>query len=163
MEITQLLFATQPATIRFSGAMGEGGGQGDRSAPRVGSDGKQPYRVLVVEDEWFVAVENEAALREADFAVVGVAMNAEEALLLVEETQPDLVLMDIRLPGELDGVQIAELIRRRYDIPSLFVTAHSDPAMRRRGEAAQPVGWIIKPFSSAQLVRAVKAALKTQS
>jgi CheY-like chemotaxis protein len=161
MEVSLASAYSRSSGLRCAGRSGD---EEYGSWPRkegAAAKGAKPFRILVVEDDWFVAIENEAALRDAEFEVVGVAMDAREALKLIDTTQPDLVLMDIRLPGDLDGVQIAELVRQRYNIPSLFVTAHSDAAMRRRGEAAKPVGWLIKPFSSVQLVRAVQAALKS--
>jgi CheY-like chemotaxis protein len=69
--------------------------------------------------------------------------------------------MDIRLAGRLDGIDAAREIHERLGIRSLFVTAHSDPGTRERGEAANPVGWASKPFSQHQLTASVAAALKT--
>lgn len=156
------VYAHRPVTL-FADEPGKGGARKPCSGAARGTGADQQRRILVVEDEWFVAIENEASLRDAKFEVVGVAMSAEEALALAEDTQPDLILMDIRLPGGLDGIEIACILRARFDIPSLFATAHSDPVIRRRAEAARPVGWLTKPFSSSQLVHAVQAALKQRN
>jgi len=119
-----------------------------------------PPRILIVDDDFFITMESEMTLREAGFVVVGTAATAEEALRLAEEHRPDLVLMDIRLAGSRDGVETACEMRAALGIPSLYVTAHSDPQTRSRGERAQPLGWVEKPFSGPRLVQAVKAALK---
>ncbi|MBX6375193.1 MAG: response regulator [Acetobacteraceae bacterium] len=120
-------------------------------------------RVLIVEDEYFVALASEDALLEAGFGVVGVAATAEDAVALAGAERPDLVLMDIRLapPGAArDGIDAAAEILARYGIPSLFATAHADPGTRLRGErAAQPLGWLSKPYSPEELVAAVGAAV----
>jgi CheY-like chemotaxis protein len=73
--------------------------------------------------------------------------------------RPNLVLMDIRLANNSDGVAAAIEIRQRFDIPSLFVSAHGDPIMRSRASAASPVGFIEKPFSPESLALAIEAAL----
>jgi two-component system, response regulator PdtaR len=131
------------------------------TAPRPGrAEGSNgPARILIVEDEWFIATESEAVLREAGFDVVGIAVSAEEAVELTERHRPDLVLMDIRLRGARNGVEAAREIRQRFDIACLFATAHSEESVRADAEAAAPAGWLAKPFSDRQLVAAVKAAL----
>ena len=117
-------------------------------------------RVLVVEDEYFVALDAENALDSAGFEVVGVAATAEEAVEIARAERPDLVLMDIRLAGVRDGIDAAAEIRSDLGIPSLFATAHSDAATRARGEgAAAPVGWLTKPYAPIELTAAVAAAL----
>lgn len=118
-----------------------------------------PLRILIVEDEWFIAIESEAVLRDAGFAVVGIAVSADEAVAMAERHAPDLVLMDIRLIGARDGVDAAREIRSRFGIASLFATAHSEEAVRREAEAASPAGWLAKPFTDAQLLGAVRRAL----
>ena len=92
--------------------------------------------------------------------MAGVATAADEAVLLGEVRRPDVVLMDIRLRGPRDGIDAATEIRRRFDIRSLFVSAHTDPATMARAQAADPVGWLPKPFSGHQLAAALEAALK---
>jgi two-component system, response regulator PdtaR len=117
-------------------------------------------RILIVDDDFFITMESEMTLREAGFVVVGTAATAEDAVRLAEQHRPDLVLMDIRLAGPRDGVAAACELRESFGIPSLYVTAHSDPQTRARGDRAQPLGWLEKPFSGPRLLQAVKAALK---
>jgi CheY-like chemotaxis protein len=115
-------------------------------------------RVLIVEDEYFVALDAEEALTSAGYEVCGIATSAEEAL--AEAERPELVLMDIRLLGPRDGIEAAAEIRQRLGLRSLFATAHSDSATRARAEAAaSPLGWLIKPYSREQLNGAVGAAM----
>jgi DNA-binding NarL/FixJ family response regulator len=91
--------------------------------------------------------------------VVGPAATAEKAIELAGRARPNLVLMYIRLANNSDGVAAAIEIRERFDIPSLFVSAHSDPMMRSRAAAARPLGFIEKPFSPESLARAIEVAL----
>jgi CheY-like chemotaxis protein len=117
-------------------------------------------RILIVEDEYFVALDAEDALTAAGFTVVGVAASAEEAVEIAAAEVPDLVLMDIRLAGPRDGIAAATEIRSRLGIPSLFATAHSDAATRARGDAAaSPLGWLTKPYTQSAVAAAVGEAV----
>jgi two-component system, response regulator PdtaR len=119
----------------------------------------RPARVLVVEDDYFVSLEIDTTLTEMGCDVIGIAATGEDAIKLAERGRPELVLMDVRLAGRLDGVDAAAVIYRRFGIRSLFVTAHSDPQTRARGENANPLGWASKPFTFHQLTTAVRTAL----
>jgi DNA-binding NarL/FixJ family response regulator len=116
-------------------------------------------RILLVEDDFLVGMEIEAGLRDAGCEVIGVAATAEEAVMLAESKRPLLVVMDIRLAGERDGVDAALEIERRLGIRSLFASAHGDAEVRARAAAARPLGWIGKPYRVAALVAAVRHAL----
>jgi two-component system, response regulator PdtaR len=118
-------------------------------------------RVLIVEDEWLTAQEIEAALVEAGYDVVGTAVSADEAIAMARTSKPDLVLMDIRLKGQRDGVDAAVTIFQQSGTRSLFISANNDTATRNRAEPANPVGWLPKPFSSRQLVSAIRIALSS--
>ncbi|MEX0758129.1 MAG: response regulator [Tistlia sp.] len=117
-------------------------------------------RLLIVEDDWFIGQEIEAAALAANYAVVGIATSAEAAVQAALDQVPDLVLMDIRLAGTRDGVEAALEIRERADIPCLFVSAHRDEEVRGRAQAARPAGWLSKPFSDSQLLSAIRQALR---
>ncbi|MDP1873023.1 response regulator [Phenylobacterium sp.] len=108
-------------------------------------------RVLITEDNWLVAGEWQAALEDAGYEVVGVAASAEEALDICFQESPDLILMDIRLLGDRDGVEAARDARSLYDIPSVFVSAHDDSEVRRRAAEARPLGWITKPVVASRI------------
>ncbi|MDP8994567.1 MAG: response regulator, partial [Pseudomonadota bacterium] len=123
-------------------------------APRLGASG----RLLVVEDDYFVGLTIEGALAEAGHEVIGLVTSGEEAVDAALARRPDLVLMDIRLAGEMSGVEAA-LQLRGHGIACLFASAHSDAATRAAGAQAQPAGWLVKPFSQAELIAAVADAL----
>src|SRR6185369_5756989 len=84
---------------------------------------------------------------------------AEDAVKLAQERKPDLVLMDIRLSGDLDGIVAASAIRGREDVPIIFLTAHSDQATLERALAASPFGYILKPFHTRELKVTIEVAL----
>ena len=122
-----------------------------------------PARILVVEDDFLIALQTEAALTEAGFHVVGTATSAEEAVALAKEKRPSLAVMDIRLASERDGINAAKELFRDYDIRCIFVTAHDDPYTRNRAEPCAPLGWLTKPYSMTSLVTLVTKALSTLS
>lgn len=149
-------------TIILTPASG-GGGRDSRTPPYGGSGlsgAPQQVRVLVVEDEWLVSMEIEATLENAGYGVAGVAVSADEAVRMAEFHRPDLILMDIRLKGRRDGVDAALEIKERLGLRCVFVSAHNDEGMGERGQAADPLGWVSKPFSPRQLVDALEAALR---
>lgn len=159
---------TQEGSAAVSGLLPQGFRPGRRARPvraqedgRAGADAARPRgRVLIVEDEYFVALDTEDALSAAGFTVVGMAATADEAIALAGAERPDVVLMDIRLAGPRDGIAAAAEIRRRFGIPSLFATAHADAATRARGDgAATPLGWLAKPYTQREVVEAMAAAM----
>ncbi len=117
-------------------------------------------RLLIVEDDFFVAMELEHRLAEAGFEVVGIAVSADEAVQIADAKHPDLAIMDVRLAGARDGVDAAIELSARFNIPSIFATAHSDSRIRERAQVAKPRGWLQKPYSSFALIEAVRAALR---
>ena len=124
---------------------------------RVSLSPKQ--KILIVDDELWAALDMEWVVQTLGHEVVGTAATAEKAIELAGRLRPNLVLMDIRLADDSDGVAAAIEIRQRFDVPSLFVSAHGDPLMRSRAAAARPLGFIEKPFSPESLARAIEVAL----
>lgn len=116
-------------------------------------------KVLIVEDEGIVALDLKRRLEKQGFAVTGIADNAIDALRLVEQSPPDLVLMDIILQGELDGIATAREVRVRHDIPVVFLTAHSDSATVQRAKSALAYGYLIKPFEERELLTTIEIAV----
>ncbi len=108
-------------------------------------------KVLITEDNWLIASDWEAALEDAGYAVLGIAVSADEALELCGRQRPDFILMDVRLLGERDGVEAAQEARARFGTPSVFISAHGDVQIRQRAAAARPLGWLLKPVISSQL------------
>jgi PAS domain S-box-containing protein len=116
-------------------------------------------RILVVEDEGLVAADLQEHLTELDYEVVAVVDTAEAALREAARLRPDLVLMDIMLAGQMDGVEAADRITREQDVPVVFLTAHADQATLARGKATGPYGYIVKPFGERELHVTIEIAL----
>lgn len=116
-------------------------------------------KILIVEDSGIVAVHIQSLLRNLGYDVVAVVAAGEKAVALAGESQPDLVLMDIQLAGEMDGVEAAEEIRRRYGIPAIYLTAYSDTVTLERAKITEPLGYIVKPFEQRDLQIAIEMAL----
>lgn len=115
--------------------------------------------IMVVEDEIVVAMEIEEKLQAIGYDVTSICSTGEEAILAVEEQKPDLVLMDIRLDGEIDGIETAELIRKRHDLPVVYLTAYADDATLNRAKLTEPFGYLVKPFSQTELRTTIEVAL----
>jgi CheY-like chemotaxis protein len=124
----------------------------------AGEDAGQRERILVVEDDYFVSLSIESDLTDAGYEVVGVVATGEDALRTADSLRPDLAIVDIRLAGTLDGIETATRLLQR-GIRCIFATAHSDPRTRERGLAARPLGWLTKPFTTGDLLRAVKQGI----
>jgi len=115
--------------------------------------------IVVVEDEGITAMHLRAMLGSWGYNVPATADNAEDALDRIAATQPDLVLMDIRLKGLMDGVTAADLIHGRFEIPVVFLSAHNDEATLQRVKASRAYGFVVKPFGEREVFIAVKTAL----
>jgi PAS domain S-box-containing protein len=116
-------------------------------------------RILIVEDEKVVATDIEECLAESGYTVAGAAASGLEALKRIVETEPDLVLMDIKLKGPLDGVDVAEAICKHLDIPVVYLTAYADSETLERAKKTDPAGYVLKPFDGQRLRTAVEIAL----
>ncbi len=116
-------------------------------------------RILVVEDESIVAMNIQDKLKELGYSVIGMVSYGEEALSKVEETKPDLVLMDIVLKGDMDGIEAAEKIREKSDVPVVYLTAYSDDNTLKRAKITEPHGYILKPFEQRELHINIEIAL----
>ena len=116
-------------------------------------------RILIVEDQVIVARDEQYTLEDLGYIVVGSSVTGEDAIAKAEEHQPDLVLMDIMLKGEMDGIEAAQQIRERFDIPVIFVTAYADRATLHRAKLIEPFGYILKPFEEADLRTNIEMAL----
>lgn len=121
---------------------------------------KQSPRILIVEDDYFIALDSEATLRAAGFDILGIAATGEQAVALALNERPTLVLMDIRLRGDLDGVDAAIEIYRRTGIACVFASAYANAGMQERAAPAKPLGWLSKPFTPRELLVAVNEALE---
>ncbi len=115
--------------------------------------------ILVVEDERIVAEDIKETLEDIGYSVVDIVSSGEEAVKKSNESRPDLVLMDIVLTGEMDGVEAAEKIRSEEDIPVIYLTAYSDDEKLKRAKVTEPFGYIIKPFRRRELHSNIEMAL----
>lgn len=127
----------------------------DRTDERLG----RPLRILIVEDQPFVALDCEATLTARGHDVVDIASSAQTAASLAEHYRPDLIVMDIRLAGSRTGLEAAIEIHRKFGIRSIFASAHADDFTRKLAEPARPLGWINKPYTCEELVSAVEACV----
>jgi PAS domain S-box-containing protein len=116
-------------------------------------------RIVVVEDDDLILHLIRIILERREYAVVGWAATGEEAMARIVETAPDVVLMDIRLKGHMDGIDAATYVRSILDIPVVFITASGDKATLDRAKQARPYGFITKPFNDREITSAVEFAL----
>jgi two-component system cell cycle sensor histidine kinase/response regulator CckA len=116
-------------------------------------------RVLIVEDDSIIAMELEDRLQGLGYEVCASTSSGEDAIETTGEMRPDLVLMDVRLAGAVDGVQAAAEIRDRFDIPVVYLTAYADQKTVERAKITEPYGYIIKPFQERELQTAIEIAL----
>jgi signal transduction histidine kinase len=119
--------------------------------------------ILVVEDEPIVAKDLQQILREQGYDAFAIASSADDAIKRAAERCPDLVLMDIRIKGKLDGIQTAEILRRRFGVAVIYLTAHADEATIERAARSEPYGYLLKPIKVAELRSAVEIAVYKQS
>ena len=115
--------------------------------------------ILIVEDESIIAEDMSDSLISLGYRVTDIVYSGEEAILSVAESRPDLVLMDVNLQGEIDGITAAEEIRSRFQIPVVYLTAYADEKTLRRVNATKPFGYIVKPFEEKNLHTTIQLAL----
>ena len=118
-------------------------------------------KILVVEDESEVAETLEIMLKKFGYNVVGCENRAEDAIQKAGELRPNIVLMDIELSGKMDGIQAADTIRKKYQIPVIYITAICDAKTLERVGTNVPYGYILKPFKENELHTVIEIALET--
>ena len=116
-------------------------------------------RVMIVEDENIIAMDIKQRLEMLGYEVTATVATGEEAIELAEKTRPDVILMDIVLKGEVDGIEAADEIRRRFKIPIIYITAYSDKKTLERAKVTEPFGYIIKPFEDKELHSVIEITL----
>lgn len=119
----------------------------------------RPAQILLVEDDRAAAALVEICLREYGYGLAGQTAVGEDAVRLAVETAPDLVLMDISLAGEMDGVAAAAQISEQTDVPVVYITAHADDETLQRAKGVGPFGFLLKPFRPRELHNAIEVAL----
>ncbi len=116
-------------------------------------------RIMIVEDESIVALDMRVRLTRLGYQVVGIANTAQEGILLASTQRPDLALMDIRLKGDMDGIETATILRAEFQIPVVYLTAYADDPTLARAKPTQPLGYLIKPFEERELHSTIEMAL----
>lgn len=116
-------------------------------------------QILIAEDDAIVALDIESRLRNLGYSVSEIVSSGEEAIKKVQENKPDLVLMDIILKGEMDGIEAADPIHSQFNIPVVYLTAYADEKILERAKSTEPFGYIIKPFDDRELHSAIEIAL----
>ncbi|MEM0995788.1 MAG: response regulator [Bacteroidota bacterium] len=116
-------------------------------------------RILIVEDEALIADHLAVCLEDLGYEIAGIADNGAEALTLISAALPDLCLIDIHLQGPLDGVDVAQELRRMHDIPFIFVTSNADRRTLERVKRTEPAGFILKPYTPEDLASNIGIAL----
>ena len=118
-----------------------------------------PNRILIVEDQNIIALDLKSRLQGLGYAVVATLSSGEEAVQVSGDLQPDLILMDIRLKGRIDGIEAAAEIRCAQDIPIIYLTAHSDEQTLQRARLTEPNGYLLKPIEDQELRLTIEMAL----
>lgn len=119
----------------------------------------QKTKILIVEDEALIADHMAMVLEDMGYEVIGIADEGMAALDMLRNTSPDLVLLDINLAGGLDGVDVAQEINRKFGIPFVFVTSNTSPGTLERVKITEPAGFVVKPYTVADLASNVGIAL----
>lgn len=116
-------------------------------------------KILITEDEGIVAADIEDRLRSLGYQVTATCSSGAEALRKIEETKPDLVMMDIMIQGDMDGIETAAIVRSKYQLPVIYLTAYSDDATFQRAKITEPFGYLLKPFEEKELRTNIEMAL----
>lgn len=118
-----------------------------------------PIKILIVEDEMVIGANISLQLTGLGYEVVGIVPRSEEAVACVKEECPDIVLMDINLKGETDGVETSKIIQKDHDVAIIYLTANADDVNFNRAKDTHPYGFISKPFKKLDLQRAIELAI----
>ena len=116
-------------------------------------------KVLIIEDEPIIAQDIVYFLGNIDFQSIGVAYSSIKALDYLANRNPDIVLLDITIKGEMDGIDIAKIINEKYKIPFIYLTSHTDKGTIERAKPTLPYGYIVKPFDEADLLTSIEMAV----
>ncbi len=108
-------------------------------------------RIMVVEDEGIISKDVQHVLKNLGYEIAATASSGEEAVQRAEQSQPDLILMDVLLKGEMDGIEAAEAIHARSDTPIVYLTAYGEEKTLQRAKGTEPYGYILKPFQEREL------------
>ena len=116
-------------------------------------------KILIIEDEMIIGAKISVYLSELGYEVMGILPRAEEAMLQIQQYPPDIILLDINLKGEMDGIQLAGFLQGKCTIPVIFLTANTDDATFQRAKATKPFAFLSKPFNRLDLKRALELTI----
>ena len=117
-------------------------------------------KVFILEDENIVAKDIEQSLKKLGYDVVGVASSGEKVKeLLKDGVKPEIFLMDIMIKGDMDGIEVAEYVKEKYNLPVIFLTAYADENTLSKAKITEPYGYILKPFKEIDLHTTIEMAL----
>lgn len=118
-------------------------------------------KILLVEDEVLIAMQMKMELTRKGYDVYHSVSKGEEAIEIARENKPDLILMDIRLAGEIDGIEAGQQILARHDIPIIFMTGYPDEAVKQRAMQLHPIGYFLKPVLINQIETAIRSTVNS--
>jgi DNA-binding LytR/AlgR family response regulator len=124
---------------------------------------KEPLKILVVEDDALIAEDIMLMLEDMGMISVGKAFNARQALNIIRDRTPDLILLDIELEGDMDGIELGEMINKTYHIPFIYITSYYDDATVERAKKSEPEAYILKPFNENDLKVGIQLATTSHS
>ena len=117
-------------------------------------------KILMVEDDMIIAADISMQLTKLGYEVIGINTRGEDALNTIEDNRPDIILMDIVLTGKMNGIEAAQIILEKYQVPVIFLTSNSDDATFQSAISAKPYAFISKPFQKSDLERTLKLTLQ---
>lgn len=120
---------------------------------------EEQTKILIVEDEVVIAMDLTSTLEKLGYVVSGHITRGEDVISAIEEVRPNLILMDIKLEGEIDGIDAAQIVSEKYDIPVLFITSYSNKNILERSKKTNPFGYIVKPFDDRELYTIIEIAI----
>lgn len=112
-------------------------------------------KILIVEDEPIIAKDLQYLLKNNEYQIIGIAHDSEAGLDMIHNRQPDLVLLDINIEGQKDGIELGEILQKNYQIPFLYITSYADEATLSRAKNTMPAGYIVKPFDERTLLTTI--------
>lgn len=116
-------------------------------------------RILIVEDEPFIAENLQEMLGIFDYEDTEIANSASQAIKCIKASKPELVLLDVKIKGDQDGIELGEIIKEQFSIPFVYITSYSDKETIDRAKKTQPLGFIVKPFTKDDVYAAIEVAL----
>jgi DNA-binding LytR/AlgR family response regulator len=123
----------------------------------------ETFKILIIEDELIIAEDLKEILEQAAHEVIGIATSWEETLPVLQKGLPDIFLIDISIKGDVDGIQLANMIRERFNLPFIYITSYTTKSVIERAKLTNPYGYIVKPYKEQDVLIAVELALSNFS